>query len=104
MRENRDCFCMPYSGRGAELAWMLTAMPLKQGMVAAAAVGGRRCVCEGGVSRMDVHSALSREGGRGSRVNIRVVATGGDRGGDWGGKNRQLVVAKLARVCWIRCR
>ena len=34
MRESRDCFCMPCSGSGAELAWMLTAMPLKQGIVA----------------------------------------------------------------------
>lgn len=33
MRERRDCFCMPCSGIGVELAWMLTAMPLKQGIV-----------------------------------------------------------------------
>ncbi len=33
MRETRDCFWMPYSGSGDPLAWMLTAMPLKQGMV-----------------------------------------------------------------------
>lgn len=32
--DRRDCVCMPYSGTGAPLAWMLTAMPLKQGMVA----------------------------------------------------------------------
>jgi hypothetical protein len=34
MRDSLDCFCMPYSGSGAEFAWMLTAIPLKQGIVA----------------------------------------------------------------------
>lgn len=31
--ENFDCFCMPYSASGAPFAWMLTAMPLKQGIL-----------------------------------------------------------------------
>ena len=33
--EWRDCFWSPCSGIGAWLEWMLTAMPLKHGMVAA---------------------------------------------------------------------
>lgn len=31
--EKRDCFCIPYSGNGDPFAWMLTAMPLKHGIM-----------------------------------------------------------------------
>ena len=33
--ECRDCFWIPCSGIGAEFEWMLTAIPLKHGMVTA---------------------------------------------------------------------
>ena len=33
MRLNRDCFWVECSGSGSPSAWMLTARPLKQGMV-----------------------------------------------------------------------
>lgn len=36
----RDCLWMPCSGSGAPFAWMLTAMPLKQGMVSVSVGGG----------------------------------------------------------------
>jgi hypothetical protein len=46
IRERRDCFCMPCSGSGAEFAWMLTAMPLKQGIVAVRAENELVCIIE----------------------------------------------------------
>lgn len=37
IRDNRDVFCTEYSGSGPSGVWILTARPLKQGMLPVAA-------------------------------------------------------------------
>lgn len=39
IRDNRDVFCTEYSGKGPSGVWMLTARPLKHGMLPGAARG-----------------------------------------------------------------
>lgn len=90
MRDSLDCFCMPYSGSGAELAWMLTAIPLKQGIVTetrrfareklsleCGTLGDLGCLGAGG--RWETREASTvwpREGGGGKLIKL------GDRSSD----------------------
>ena len=56
IRENLDCFCIEYSGKGPSGVWMLTAKPLKQGIVSRLSGGVQR---RGNVSLEDGAGAVT---------------------------------------------